>query len=435
LALRSLTSSQARDLQYSWAFYGRPDQQLPPGDWFTWLILAGRGWGKTRTATENISRLCRGPSPLIAPPGAPKLMSFVADTAFDMRQYSIEGPSGFRNVGPPDYRPTHHPGKTTLEWPNGCKALLFSAEDPDSTRGASGSFFWWDELAKARKAEDGWTNMLFGMREGTPRGIVTTTPRPIPLIKRLKALASTYTTIGSTYDNEYHLSKVFMDNVIAPRVGTRLGRQEIDAEILEDAPGALWTRDMIDAARKPIRLPDMQRIVVAVDPSGAKNASDLGANSIGIVVAGRGVDGRGYILADRSCKLSPAQWAKRAIEAYVEFGADRIIGEKNFGGAMVEATIQAAAERLDVTVSYADVVASRGKVLRAEPIATLYERELVSHVAPPDELMDLEEQYCQMTTYGYIGEGSPDRVDAGVWGLMELMISGSTYDSTMGWVD
>jgi phage terminase large subunit-like protein len=174
---------------------------MPPGDWFVWLILTGRGWGKTRTATENISRMLRGPSPLIVPPGAPKLLSFVADTAFDMRQYSIEGPSGFLNVGPPDYRPTYHPGHSTLDWPNGARALLFSAEDPEVTRGASGSFFWWDELAKAKRAADGWTNMLFSMREGNPRGIVTTTPRPIPLIKKLIAASSTKLTVGSTWEN------------------------------------------------------------------------------------------------------------------------------------------------------------------------------------------------------------------------------------------
>lgn len=361
-------------------------------------------------------------------------MSFVADTAFDMRQYSIEGPSGFTHIGPPDHRPMHHPGKTTLEWPNGCKALLFSAEDPDSTRGASGEFFWWDELAKAKKAAEGWENMLYGMREGTPRGIVTTTPRPIPLIKSLSRAKSTHLTVGSTMDNRPNLSEVYFRNVIEPRLGTRLGRQEIDAEVLEDAPGALWTREMIDEARKPFRLPDMNRIVVAVDPSGARNASDTGANSIGIVVAGRGVDGRGYILADRSCKLSPAQWARRAIEAYDEFGADRIVGERNYGGAMVEGTIRAAAEKMDISVSYADVNASRGKVLRAEPISALYEKDMVTHAAPGDELVEYEDQLCQFTSYGYIGEGSPDRVDAGVWALTELMISGSTYDHSMDWV-
>ena len=267
--LSGLTDAQVLALKYDWSFWGRPDQQMPRGDWFVWMIMTGRGWGKTRTATENISRMIRGSTPLIAPPGAPALMSFVADTAFDMRQYSVEGPSGFLNVGHPDYRPRYRgPPVNTLTWSNGCKALLFSAEDPEVTRGASGSFFWWDELAKARRAEDGWTNMLFGMREGNPRGIVTTTPRPIPLIKRLIKAASTELTIGSTWANRANLAPAYFREVIEPLIGTRTGRQEINAEIIEDLPGALWTRAMIDDARRKVKIPDMQRVVVAVDPSG-----------------------------------------------------------------------------------------------------------------------------------------------------------------------
>lgn len=411
---------------------------MPPlqDDWFVWLVLAGRGWGKTRTATENIARMVRGDSPLIAPPGAPATMSIVADTAFDLRQYSIEGPSGFRHIGPPGYRPRHHPGKMTLEWPNGVKALLFSAEDPEATRGASGSFFWWDELAKARRANEGWSNMLFGMREGRPRGIVTTTPRPIPLIKKLKRASSTHLTVGSTWDNRGNLSDVYYREVIEPLEGTRMGRQEIEAEILEDAAGALWTRAMIDAARSsvPSPVPDMDRIVVAIDPSGARSADDEAADSIGIVVAGRGVDGRGYVLADRSCKLSPAGWARRAIEAYDHFAADRIVAERNFGGAMVENTVKMVADSLTpkVTISYKEVVASRGKVQRAEPVAALYEQGKVSHVDP--SMISLEDQMCMFTSEGYIGEGSPDRADALVWALSELLVTGSTYDHSMSWV-
>ena len=417
--LDKLTPAQLKALQWDWGFWGRPEQQMPAGDWFVWLILSGRGWGKTRTATENISRMLRGPSPLIAPPGAPKLMSFVADTAFDMRQYSIEGPSGFLNVGPPEYRPSHRPGKTTLEWPNGAKALLFSAEDPEVTRGASGSFFWWDELAKSKKAQDGWTNMLFGMREGRPRGVVTTTPRPVPLIKRLVASASTKMTIGSTWDNRSNLSEVFYREVIEPLQGTRLGRQEIAGEILDDAPGALWTRSMIDAARRPVVPPDFARVVVAVDASGARGPQDTGADAIGIVVAAKGVDGRGYVLADRSCKLSPDGWGRRAVDAYREFHADRIVYERNFGGAMVEHVLRT----VDRDVPCREVVASRGKAQRAEPVAALYEQGRVSHMA---ELGALEDQMCLMTPDGYLGEGSPDRMDAAVWALSDLMVGGGS---------
>lgn len=386
---------------------------MPRGDWFVWLILAGRGWGKTRTAVENIARMVRGPSPLIAPKGAPQIMSIIADSPFDMRQYTIEGPSGFLNVGPPEYRPLHEPSKKTLTWPNGCRALLFSAEDPETLRGASGSFFWWDELAKSRYAQVGWDNMMFGMREGNPRGIVTTTPRPIPLLKTLVGRESTYITRGSTWDNRENLSDVYYREVIEPRMGTRQGRQEIDGEILDDLPGALWTRDIIDKHRTK-DAPDMRRIVVAIDPSGTKGESDDG-DDIGIVVAGLGVDGRGYVLADRTCKLSPNGWGRRAVDAYYEFRADRIVAERNFGGAMVEHVIKT----IDSKVSFREVVASRGKVARAEPVAALYEQGRISHVGAFPEL---EDQMCMMAPEGYAGEGSPDRADALVWALTELML-------------
>ena len=217
--------------------------------------------------------------------------------------------------------PRHHPGQSTLIWPNGCKALLFSAEDPEVTRGASGSFFWWDELAKARRSELGWSNMMFGMREGNPRGIVTTTPKPVPILKKLlKARA---------FERLDHLA-------IEDLAQVRTGRQEINAEMIDDLPGALWTRAMIDKARETRKLPDFNRVVVAVDPSGARTMSNNAASAIGIVVTGRGVDGRGYVRADRSCKMSPAGCGKRACDAYHEFGADRLVAERNFGGAMVE---------------------------------------------------------------------------------------------------
>jgi phage terminase large subunit-like protein len=316
----------------------------------------------------------------------------------------------------------------TLVWPNGCKALLFSAEDPEVTRGASGSFFWWDELAKAKKASLGWENMLFGMREGRPRGIITTTPRPIPLLKKIMKAASTRITRGSTWENKANLSEVYYREVIAPLEGTRTGRHEISGEIIEDLPGALWTRTMIDKARERVDLPDFTRVVVAVDPSGARNITDDASAAIGIVVAARGVDGRGYVLADRSCKLSPAGWGKRACDAYDEFQADRLIAERNFGGAMVEHVIKTT----DDNVRYEEVVASRGKVIRAEPISNLYEKGLVSHVA--QDMIALEDQCCEMATDGFAGDGSPDRVDALVWALSALMVTGSTYDHSMRWV-
>ena len=393
---------------------------MPPGDWFLWLILAGRGWGKNRTATENISRLVRGPTPLRAPPGAPEIMSIIADTPFDMRQYTIEGPSGFKNVGPPDYRPLHEPSKRTLTWPNGIKALLFSAEDPETLRGASGSFFWWDEMAKSRYAQEGWDNMLFGMREGNPRGIVTTTPRPRKMLKELSARKSTFLTRGSTFDNRENLAPVFFREVIEPLVGTRKGRQEIEAEILDEAEGALWSRTMLDDALYVGDLPDMKRVVVAIDPATTAKAE---SDETGIVAAGLGIDDRGYVFADRSGRYSPANWAKNALRLYRVHGADRIVAEGNNGGEMVRHTIQTEWPNAPVTI----VHASRGKRARAEPVAALYEQGRVSHVPG---LSELEDQLVGWEPLS--GLESPDRLDAMVWALTDLMLTGAQFEWYVG---
>lgn len=419
--LKGLTPDEVRYLGHDWNFWGRPDQHFPAGDWFVWMILSGRGWGKTRTAVENISQMLRGPSPLVAPKGAPSVMSIIADNPFDMRQYTIEGPSGFLNVGPPEYRPVYHSSLKTLTWPNGAKALCFSAEDPESTRGASGSFFWWDELAKSRYAKEGWTNMLFGMREGNPRGIVTTTPRPTELIKDLEKRKSTFVTRGSTWDNKDNLSQVFYDEVITPLEGTRLGRQEIDGETLHDIPGALWTQEMIaDSWIDEADLPkEFLRSVIAIDPSGTKGDEDSG-DEIGINCASRSYDGICYIREDATCKLPPKQWAERARDKYRQHKASLIIAEKNFGGAMVESTLRS----VDSNLPYKEVVASRSKVARAEPVAALFEQGKVKMVRG---MKRLEDQMCSMTTRGYEGTGSPDRLDAMVWAVTELML-GSGYN-------
>lgn len=430
--LKGLTDAECEALQWDWQFWGRPEQILPDAYWFVWLILAGRGWGKTRTAVENIAELLRGSTPFTAPPGAPGLLSIVADSPFDMRQYSIDGPSGFLHVGPPEYRPLYEPSKKTLTWPNGAKALLFSAEDPETLRGASGSFFWWDELAKSRYAEEGWSNMLFGMREGNPRGIVTTTPRPTKLIKELRARKSTNLTVGSTWDNRANLSPIFYTEVIEPLIGTRKGRQEIDAEILDDVPGALWTRAMIDAALiSKDKVPDLQQVSVAIDPSGTDGDEEADNDDVGIVAAGKGVDGHAYVLADRTCNLSPAGWARRAVDTYKDVEADRIVAEVNYGGAMVEAVIRTA----DPKVPFRIVHASRGKVARAEPVAALYEQGKIHHVG---SFGALEDEMCAFTRDGYVGDRSPNRADALVWVLTDLMLGksvGSTGKKTLrgGW--
>jgi phage terminase large subunit-like protein len=262
----------------------------------------------------------------------------------------------------------------------------------------------------------------FGLRLGKrPRQVVTTTPKPIKILKEIIASPDTVVTRGSTYDNRDNLAPSFVTKIIKKYEGTRLGRQELNAELLEDVPGALWTRGMLDRARGVVKLPPMQRIVVAVDPSGARSAGDDRADSIGIVIAGKGLDGRAYIIADRSYKLSPAGWGRVAVDAYREFNADRIVAERNFGGAMVEHVIRTT----DQAAACKEISASRGKVQRAEPIAALYEQGRVSHVG---DLNQLEDQLCLMSGNGFVGDGSPDRVDAAVWALTELMLEEDDFD-------
>lgn len=257
--------------------------------------------------------------------------------------------------------------------------------------------------------------MLFGLRLGqNPQAVITTTPKPAPLIRSILKADRTIITSGSTFDNAANLAPAALAQLRAKYEGTRLGRQELHAELLDDVQGALWTRAMIDAS-KTREIPDLARVVIAIDPSGTGGAEDSG-DSIGIVAAGKGVDGKVYVLADRTCKLSPDGWGRRAVNAYREFDADRIVAERNFGGAMVEHVIRT----IDPKVSYKEVTASRGKIVRAEPVAALYEQGRVKHVGKLDEL---EDQMCMMTSEGFVGDGSPDRADALVWALTELMLA------------
>lgn len=275
-----------------------------------------------------------------------------------------------------------------------------------------------DELAAWRYGQEAWDMFQFGLRLGQhPQAMVTTTPRPIPLVRQI--LADAVVTRGSTFDNRANLAPSYLQKILARFEGTRLGRQELYAEILDDVPGALWTRAMIDAAHVRTA-PEMSRIVISVDPSGTGGEDDDG-DSIGIIAAGKGIDGIAYVLADRTCKLSPDGWGRRAVEAYREFSADRIVAERNFGGAMVQHVIRT----VDKSVSYKEVVASRGKIARAEPVAALFEQGKVKLVGKVD---DLEDQLCSMTSEGYIGKGSPDRADAMVWAIAELMLDLNAHD-------
>lgn len=317
-------------------------------------------------------------------------------------------------VHPPSEAPKVRYRPVRMVWPNGAIALGYNGTEPDQLRGPEFDTAWVDELAKYRYARETWDMLQFTMRRGDdPRVFVSTTPRPIPIIRELMAAPTTVITRGSTFDNRENLAEAFVQQIVSKYEGTRLGRQELGGEVLDDLPGALWNRANMDAHRRTVA-PDMQRIVVAVDPSGTKGETD-GGDDIGIVVAGKGVDGRGYIFADRTCKLSPDGWGRRAVKAYHDFMADALVAERNFGGAMVEHVIRT----VDSKVAYKEVTASRGKVARAEPVAALYEQGRVSHVG---SFPELEDQMCQFGPDGFIGEGSPDRTDALVWALTELML-------------
>ncbi len=342
-------------------------------------------------------------------------IALVAETSADARDVMVEGDSGILGVHPKDYRPLYEPSKRRLTWPNGAVASLFNATEPDQLRGPQHDLAWADELAKWAYARETWDQLQFGLRLGDhPRVAVTTTPRPIPVLKEILADSKTATTRGSTLDNTANLAPSFIEQITKKYAGTRLGRQELNAEILDDVPGALWSRAGLDLTRiKDVDAPEMARVVVAIDPSGT-DGNDEG-DDVGIAIVGRGIDGRGYVLGDYTCKLSPEGWARRALTAFHQFEADRIVAERNFGGAMVQAVIRAA----DGKVPYKEVTASRGKTARAEPISALWEQGRMSIVG---SLPEMEDEMCMMTSSGFIGERSPNRVDALVWAATEVML-------------
>ena len=404
--LAELTEADLKELEWDWRFWARKNQIAPDGNWRTWLALAGRGFGKTEAGAQWVRERVKAGARSIA---------LVAETQKDLEEVMV---ARLLKISPPDEMPTVRYKPVRITWPNGATALGYNGTEPNQLRGPEFDTAWVDELAKYRYARETWDMLQFTMRAGDdPRVFVTTTPRPIPVLREIIKDPETVISRGSTFDNAANLPKSFLDRLTARYKGTRLGRQELQAEMLDDLPGALWTREMFDNHRRDT-LPEMQRIVVAVDPSGTAGATD-GGDSIGIVVAGKGIDGRFYAMADRTCKLSPDGWARQAVRAYHEFGADRIVAERNFGGAMVESVIRTA----DHDVSYKEVTASRGKVARAEPVAALYEQGRVTHAGGLEEL---EDQLCQIGASGFVGEGSPDRADALVWAITDLM-DGSTY--------
>jgi phage terminase large subunit-like protein len=400
-------------LKYDWEFWARPNQLEPEGDWTTWLILAGRGFGKTRVGAETIRKWVCGDTPLS--PGLCSRIALVAETAADARDVMVLGESGILACHPKDFRPEWSPTNRCLTWPNGAKAWTYNATEPDQLRGPQHDGAWTDELAKFQYAQETWDQLQFGLRLGRhPRQIVTTTPRPIPVVRKLINDPATIVTRGRTYDNASNLAAPFLKQVEERYGGTRLGRQELEGEILDDMPGALWNREIIDSVRKP-SAPDLDRIVVAVDPAATsgEEADETGIVAVGIA---RDADGnqRGYVLADRSMRGTPDEWAAAAVRLYHELDADRIVAEKNQGGEMVSSVLRAKDRNVPVTL----VTATRGKVVRAEPISALYEQGRVHHVGRFDKL---EDQMCLFTRDVERSPGnSPDRVDALVWGLTSL---------------
>lgn len=390
----------AEALLWDWKTWGRPNQQAPDGDWRTWLVLAGRGFGKTRTGAEWVRAQVSAGYGRIA---------LVAPTAADARDVMVEGESGILAIAPPSARPHYEPSKRRITWPNGAIAVTYSADEPDRLRGPQHDSAWCDEAA-AWRYPDAWDMLQMGMRLGpNPRTVVTTTPKPVRLIRDLIKAHDTVITRGSTFDNAPNLPKPFLDSIKRQYAGTRLGRQELYAELLEDTPGALWTRAMIDDARVSI-VPTMNRVVVAIDPAVTAHET---SDETGMVVVGLGTDGHGYVLADRSLRASPDGWARAAVAAYTSWQADRIVAEANNGGDLVETVLR----MVDPNVPYRAVRASRGKVSRAEPVAALYEQGRVHHVGVFDRLED------QMTTYTPEAAQSPDRLDALVWALTDLIVS------------
>ena len=372
----------------------------PSGEWRTWLILAGRGWGKTRTGSEWVlDRIEDGA----------KRVALVGPTAADARDVMVEGESGILACAPEDMGVLYEPSKRRLSFPkHGAICTTYSADEPDRLRGPQHDAAWCDELA-AWRYPSAWDQLQFGLRLGDdPRCIVTTTPRPTKEIRDLVASASTMVTTGSTFENRANLAAAFIDRIVSKYEGTRLGRQELYAEILDDVPGALWSRAMLDAAVQncPSPLPDTQRMVVAIDPA---VTSGEDSDETGIVVAGR-TGTQAFVVADYTCRLSPDGWARRAVEAYHEHKADRIVAEANQGGDMVRTVLRT----VDPGVPVKLVHATRGKRVRAEPVAALYEQGRVFHTQVFAALED------QLVTWTPDSPRSPDRLDALVWALTDL---------------
>ncbi|MDB6453230.1 DNA-packaging protein [Falsirhodobacter sp. 20TX0035] len=418
--LEGLGDNALMALPWLFEFWALAHQLPPDGAWKSWVIMGGRGAGKTRAGSEWVRAEVEGARPL--DPGRSHRVALVGETIDQVREVMVFGESGILACCPPDRRPVWEAGRRRLVWPNGAVAQVFSAHEPESLRGPQFDAAWVDELAKWKKAEETWDMLQFALRLGDhPRQVITTTPRNVGVLKTILKNPSTVVTHAPTEANRAYLAASFLEEVRARYEGTRLGRQELDGVLLEDVEGALWTTPALEAGRLD-RAPKLDRIVVAVDPPVTGHA---GSDECGIVVVGAVTEGppqnwRAVVLEDASVTAaSPDAWARAALAAMERHGADRLVAEVNQGGDLVETVIR----QIDPLVPFRAVRATKGKVARAEPIAALYEQGRVKHLRG---LARLEDQMCRMTVRGYDGKGSPDRVDALVWAVWELMVEPSS---------
>lgn len=413
---RDALLSQADDTEldaatHDWYLHARREQLPPNWEWFIWLIMAGRGFGKNWAGSnwllhQHITRQAKN-------------SGIVAATSSDLRKFCLEGPSGILSLAPNHWRPHYITSKSKLVWPDESETLLFTSEEPERLRGPNLDKVWCDELGSWRLLDATWEMLMLCMRYGVPQVVVTTTPRPKQKLRELmeREGRDVAVTRGATYDNVSNLAGRFVSEVIAQYKGTKLERQEIFGDLLDEFEGALWNYKMIDDSRVD-EAPELARMGIGVDPA---VSSKEGADLTGIVVAGRGgAQNHGYVLGDHSLRASPEQWATKAVNLYEQFNADFIVAEKNQGGEMVEATIRAVNPNVNVKL----VHATRGKVARAEPIAAFYEQGRVHHVGT---FKELEDEMCLFlpgeTNLDQLRGGgkSPDRADALVWVLTEVM--------------
>ncbi len=413
--LEDLSPNALLSLPWLFDIWALDHQRPPAGDWRTWVILGGRGAGKTRAGAEWVRAAVEGATP--EAPGRLRRIALLGETIEQAREVMVFGESGILACSPPDRRPEWQATRKRLVWANGAVAEVYSASNPESLRGPQFDGAWSDEMAKWKQGQDAWDMLQFGLRLGArPQQVVTTTPRSVTLLRKLLAEESTVQTSAPTEANAAHLAESFLEYVTAKYAGSRLGRQELQGEILSDVEGALWRMEALDNARCAV--PDLDRIVVAVDPpvTGHAGSDECGIVVAGVVAKGPPQDWRAYVLEDASLRGSPQVWAEKALEKMAEYGADRLVAEVNQGGDLVETLVRS----IDPLVAYRGVRASRGKAARAEPVAALYEQGRVAHCGA---FATLEDQMCAMTMNGFTGKGSPDRLDALVWALSDLMIA------------